>query len=168
MDAVWDGNEKGDYMKTNREVLIEAGVPAEELDAIGCEHNLDEEWSGAEPADILSKNSFSFYWHGSTQGTTYWANWKDYLGGFKANHPGPSGCVKDSDTGESNSVNHPSHYNTGNIETIDYLREQLTEEEFKGFCKGNALKYISRAGKKGDESEDIKKAMWYMETMLNG
>ena len=72
MGTVWDRNEESNYMKTNRKVLIEAGVPAEELDAIGCEHNLDEEWSGDEPADILSNKFFSFNWLYSNQGDGYW------------------------------------------------------------------------------------------------
>lgn len=62
-------------------------------------------------------------------------------------------------------VNHPSHYTDGNIECIDYIQDKLTKEEFQGYCKGNALKYISRAGKKNPDkyNEDLKKAIWYLE-----
>ena len=62
-------------------------------------------------------------------------------------------------------VNHPSHYTDGNIECIDYIQDKLTDEEFQGYCKGNALKYISRAGKKNPDkyNEDLKKAIWYLE-----
>lgn len=59
-------------------------------------------------------------------------------------------------------VNHPPHYTDGGIETIEYLRAKLTPAEFRGFCKGNALKYLSRAGKKGSETEDCEKAQWYL------
>ena len=38
--------------------------------------------------------------------------------------------------------------------------------EFKGFCKGNAIKYLSRAGKKGDELEDLQKARWYCDKLI--
>lgn len=62
-------------------------------------------------------------------------------------------------------VNHPEHY-AGEIECIDAIRAALTPEEFKGFCKGNALKYIWRAGKKGEEKQDYKKSIWYMDRML--
>ena len=62
-------------------------------------------------------------------------------------------------------VNHPTHYTQGGIECIDAIRAALTEEEFKGFCKGNALKYVWRSGKKGDEKEDFKKAAWYLERL---
>lgn len=57
-------------------------------------------------------------------------------------------------------VNHPSHYTDGNIEVIDFI-----EDKKLNFHRGNAVKYISRAGKKdpGKEKEDIKKAIWYLQ-----
>lgn len=60
-------------------------------------------------------------------------------------------------------VNHPSHYNDGKIEVIDYI-----EDKQLGFCLGNAIKYISRAGKKykDKEVEDLKKAIWYIERRI--
>lgn len=61
------------------------------------------------------------------------------------------------------SVNNPSHYTDGKIEVIDYI-----EDKKLGFCLGNAIKYISRAGKKDKdkEAEDIKKAIWYLKRYL--
>lgn len=60
-------------------------------------------------------------------------------------------------------VNHPSHYTDGKIEVIDFI-----EDKKLGFCLGNAVKYISRAGKKdkSKEAEDIKKAIWYLNRYL--
>jgi len=58
-------------------------------------------------------------------------------------------------------VNHPPHYTAGGIETIDYIQAKLTPEEFRGYLKGNVLKYSSRAGLKGDTSEDLGKLVWY-------
>lgn len=58
------------------------------------------------------------------------------------------------------SVNHPSHYRTGGIEAIDVIEAwQL------GFCLGNAVKYIARAGKKDPAKtvEDLEKARWYLD-----
>ena len=59
-------------------------------------------------------------------------------------------------------VNHPSHYTDGKIEVIQYIED-------KGFdyCLGNAIKYISRAGKKEPgnrriEIQDLEKAVWYI------
>jgi len=63
-------------------------------------------------------------------------------------------------------VTAPPHYTDGGIETIDYLRAKLTPDEFKGFCKGNALKYISRAGKKGEAKQDYEKAKWYLDKLI--
>ncbi len=62
-------------------------------------------------------------------------------------------------------VNSPEHYTTGGIETIDYLKAKLTPEQFKGFCLGNALKYLSRAEKKNGV-EDLLKAHWYIERLI--
>jgi len=75
--------------------------------------------------------------------------------------------VKHTPIFEPNPVTAPPHYTDGGIETIDYLRAKLTPDEFKGFCKGNALKYISRAGKKStDELEDYRKAKWYIDKLI--
>lgn len=59
-------------------------------------------------------------------------------------------------------VNNPPHYNFGGIECIDAIKEALTPEEFRGFCKGNALKYVWRERHKGG-IESLKKAQWYLE-----
>lgn len=58
-------------------------------------------------------------------------------------------------------INQPYHYTSGGIEVIDYIKAKLTKEEYKGYIKGNILKYISRAGKKESEISDISKASWY-------
>lgn len=59
-------------------------------------------------------------------------------------------------------VNRPNHYQLfGNLEVIDAIRELLTPEEFRGYLKGNVLKYRLRAGKKDNVEQDIKKALKY-------
>jgi len=63
-------------------------------------------------------------------------------------------------------VNHPDHYKSGGIETIDYLQAKLSPEEFAGFCRGNMLKYISRVGLKDDAAQDMRKALWYGQRWL--
>jgi hypothetical protein len=65
------------------------------------------------------------------------------------------------------SVNHPSHYNNGDIECIDAIHAALGDEGFLAFCQGNVLKYNWRAGLKGDRLEDLKKAQWYQARMVN-
>lgn len=63
-------------------------------------------------------------------------------------------------------VNSPAHYTAGGIETIDYLRAKLSPEELRGFLRGNCLKYLSRAGLKGDAAEDYKKGRWYLDRLI--
>lgn len=57
-------------------------------------------------------------------------------------------------------VNHPSHYTDGKIEVIDFI-----EDKKLNYHRGNAIKYIARAGKKhkNKEVEDLRKAIWYLE-----
>lgn len=66
-------------------------------------------------------------------------------------------------------VNHPDHYAGGakKIECIDAIEAALTPEEFRGFCKGNALKYLWREGKKDAAKQEIKKGVWYMNRMIS-
>jgi hypothetical protein len=60
----------------------------------------------------------------------------------------------------------PSHYTQGSIECIDAIEAALTPEEFRGMCKGNALKYIWRERHKGGD-ESIEKAIWYLKRLLS-
>ena len=54
-------------------------------------------------------------------------------------------------------VNHPAHYTTGGIETIDFI-----EAKKLGYNLGNVVKYITRSGLKGNQLEDLRKAQWYL------
>lgn len=58
-------------------------------------------------------------------------------------------------------VNNPPHYNKGGLEAIQVIKMALTREEYKGYLKGNVLKYKLRAPYKGKEDEDHEKANWY-------
>jgi len=70
-------------------------------------------------------------------------------------------CPRTNDT-----VKQPTHYTTGPIECIDAIRSALTEEEFRGYCKGNVLKYTWREKLKGGD-EDLKKAGVYLSWLTN-
>lgn len=59
---------------------------------------------------------------------------------------------------QNDPVNHPAHYTYGKIETIDFI-----EDKKLGFCLGNVVKYVTRAGHKLDALEDLKKARWYLD-----
>jgi len=61
-------------------------------------------------------------------------------------------------------VNHPSHYNQGQIEVIDYIENIGMGENF---CAGNAIKYISRYKYKEKPLEDLRKAKWYVERLIS-
>ena len=60
-------------------------------------------------------------------------------------------------------VNHPDHYNSGQYEVVDVIDDAGFGE---GFCLGNALKYILRAKHKENYVEDLKKAKWYLEYLI--
>jgi Protein of unknwon function (DUF3310) len=57
-------------------------------------------------------------------------------------------------------VNHPAHY--GGADN-PYEAIKVIDAWDLGFCLGNTVKYISRAGKKDDFLEDLKKARWYLD-----
>ena len=59
-------------------------------------------------------------------------------------------------------INHPTHYTRGKIEVIDFIEDQQLP-----YHLGNVIKYIARAGYKGDKLEDLKKARWYLDRYIN-
>lgn len=62
----------------------------------------------------------------------------------------------------SDPINSPPHYQSASgIECIDAIRAALTPEEFRGYCKGNAIKYVWRERMKGGD-ESLGKAEWYL------
>ena len=58
-------------------------------------------------------------------------------------------------------INSPKHYNAGKIEVIDAIKEWKM-----GFCDGNVIKYVARHKHKGRPIEDLKKAKWYLERLI--
>jgi hypothetical protein len=71
--------------------------------------------------------------------------------------------LKTSSKGEpKDNVNHPAHYKTGGIETIDFI-----EAKSLSYNLGNVVKYITRADYKGNKIEDLKKAQWYLNRELS-
>lgn len=69
------------------------------------------------------------------------------------------------------SVNHPSHYNHGGRETIDIIKDHLEDSDWNAYQGGllfNVYKYIDRAPYKGKLLEDLEKARWYLDKLIEG
>ena len=63
------------------------------------------------------------------------------------------------------SVNQPEHYASSAIECIEAIEAQLSPEEYKGFLKGNVVKYVWRESRK-QGIESLKKARWYLDRLI--
>ena len=67
---------------------------------------------------------------------------------------------------EHDPVNHPSHYNQFGIECLTAIEASMTPVEFRGYLKGNCQKYIWRYVYKGKPVEDLKKASFYLNKLI--
>lgn len=65
-------------------------------------------------------------------------------------------------------VNSPAHYNLNEhgIECIQAIEASMSKEEFQGYVKGNCVKYIWRYKNKGKAKEDLQKAQWYLNKLI--
>lgn len=63
-------------------------------------------------------------------------------------------------------INHPDHYNQGNVECIEAIMSALGLDGFRSFCQGNCLKYLWRYENKGGV-EDLKKCQWYLKKLID-
>ena len=72
---------------------------------------------------------------------------------------------KDTHFHQFDNVDRPMHYAAGSIECIDAIEAQLSAEEFRGYLKGNIIKYLWREKHKGGV-ESLKKAKWYLNKLL--
>ena len=66
----------------------------------------------------------------------------------------------------TDNVNHPKHYKSGTLECIEAIEAQMSAEEFRGFLKGNVLKYLWREKQKGG-AESLMKAEWYLKKLIS-
>ena len=62
-------------------------------------------------------------------------------------------------------VNHPSHYTTGGLEVLEVIERKLGHEQYKGYLKGNILKYLLRFEYKNG-LEDLQKADFYLKRLI--
>jgi hypothetical protein len=75
--------------------------------------------------------------------------------------------LKDMDNNEIENdkkvTNHPQRYGgDSTYECIKVLKAWMPKEQYYGFLRGNAIKYLCRVGKKDDEVQDIEKSLWYV------
>lgn len=63
-------------------------------------------------------------------------------------------------------VNHPPHYETDGVECIDALAAALGPTGFKDYLRGQVLRYLWRAERKGAAEEDLRKAQWYLDRLV--
>ena len=79
----------------------------------------------------------------------------------------PTYLIEESDTSPKNDlVKSPNHYTIGGIEVKDILKAKLSPEEYRGYCKGNVMKYLMRAEHKGNACQDYAKAAEYSQWLL--
>lgn len=65
----------------------------------------------------------------------------------------------------SDNIN-PEHYRKGGIETIEFMAAKSTPEEFMGHLRLTAIKYLSRYGHKDQRVQELKKAQWYINRLI--
>lgn len=72
----------------------------------------------------------------------------------------------DSPVEDNDPVNRPNHYTAGGIECIEAIAASMTPTEYAGFLKGQVLKYVWRYRLKGKPAEDLKKARFYLDRLI--
>ena len=63
-------------------------------------------------------------------------------------------------------VNTPSHYSSGAIECVDYLKDNMPWDSYLGGLEWNVKKYLHRWRYKKKPVEDLKKAQWYLNRLI--
>ena len=63
-------------------------------------------------------------------------------------------------------VNHPPHYGNGEIECIDYMKDNMDPVMFMGYLEGNTKKYLHRYRYKDKPLQDLRKAQWYLDRLV--
>lgn len=63
---------------------------------------------------------------------------------------------------------HPpvDHYRRGTVQPIDFFESSFTPDEYRGYLKGNIIKYVSRYRYKGKPIDDLEKAKTYLDWLL--
>lgn len=67
---------------------------------------------------------------------------------------------------KQDAVNHPAHYTQGDIECWDAMQACMSEQEFTGYLRGCAIKYLWRCNDKGTYAQDLQKARAYVDKLI--
>jgi hypothetical protein len=114
-------------------------------------NNMNPERSNKIKGSLRGALAHAFLWSESNEGESFWD--KIYAGDIKLfEQPTPDPI-------------NPDHYKNA-IETIDAIEASMTPEAFRGYLKGNVIKYVTRYEKKNG-LEDLKKADWYLSKLIN-
>ena len=66
----------------------------------------------------------------------------------------------------TDNINQPPHYGNGEIECIDYMKDNMDHMMFMGYLEGNAKKYMHRYRYKEKPLQDLRKAQWYLDRLI--
>lgn len=75
--------------------------------------------------------------------------------------------ISTSKTIPDNNIDHPPHYTNSSIEAIDYIKGSMPYEAYIGYLEGAVKKYLHRWRYKGNSIQDLNKAKWYLERLIN-
>ncbi len=128
-------------------------------------------WQEITEAKVAMEANEPNYWvdEKTAQDWTGWTDkfkskeWPDCEPKQQWDHSINSASAQDWDAVRPDMVNSPPHYTKGGIETIDFIQAKLSPEEYRGYLRGNLLKYASRMGEK--DSDDAGKAAWYAQRL---
>ena len=101
------------------------------------------------------------------------SDWEDYPNDIEKNYEIIFGNASETNEGKAESktedmVNHPSHYTSGGVECIDAITAALSkyDDPVDAWLVGQVIKYLWRAPLKGKYEEDIKKAQFYLNRLV--
>lgn len=70
---------------------------------------------------------------------------------------------------KADNVNHPSHYTKGQFETIDVIEDIIQfYTPIEAHLVGEVIRYLSRAPHKSNKAQDLEKAQWYLNRLVEG
>jgi hypothetical protein len=119
-------------------------------------NNMNPETSNKIKDSLRGALTHAFLWSESNEGGLFWE--KIYAGDIK--------LLKTITPEEFyNDPINPDHYKNS-VETIDAIEASMTPEAFRGYLKGNVIKYVTRYEKKNG-LEDLKKGDWYLSKLIN-